>query len=78
MLFRLREKTNLFYQQAIPIGLTMVVFVALASALYFLIGILNRLVPANQAVQVHFHWPDILAGMFVYFKTHNFRQFVFR
>lgn len=69
MLLKFKEKTSLFYQQAIPIGLTMVVFAALASALYFLIGILNRFVPASQAVQVHFHWPDILAGMFVYFKT---------
>src|SRR5580693_4782522 len=69
MFSKFRQKTNLFYQQAIPISLTMVVFAALSTALFFLIQILNKFVPANQAVLVRFHWTDILAGMFVYFKT---------
>jgi hypothetical protein len=54
-------------RQIIPVGLTIVVCIALIGLLYLEILLLNTLTQTDISLQVH--WVDILIGLTIYLKT---------
>lgn len=59
---------NLFYEQAVPLTLTVVVLAALVALLFLVVWGLN-LLPLADKIALNFRWTDILVGAIVYFKT---------
>lgn len=64
----MQEKRNLFYEQFIPLVLTVVVMAGLAAAIFFVIAALNNL-PVSQKVILKLRWTDVLVGATIYLKT---------
>lgn len=58
---------NFFFDQTIPISLTILVFAGLGLVLFLVILGLNRLPGPN--IDLRLRWTDILAGLVIYFKT---------
>jgi hypothetical protein len=61
-------KENLFYEQVIPLFLTLVVFLSLAGIFYAGIFGLN-LIPHTEHISLEIHWLDVLIGGTIYLKT---------
>jgi hypothetical protein len=64
----MEKQGNIFYEQIIPISLTLVVFGLLVSALFFVIKFLNFL-PLHGDIQLNLRFSDVLIGALIYFKT---------
>lgn len=65
----MQQKNESFWlSQALPLGLTVVVFFALFTALLLVIVALNQIMPGPSIV-LQLHWSDILVGMTIYLKT---------
>ncbi|MEQ1561739.1 MAG: hypothetical protein ABL899_03430, partial [Nitrospira sp.] len=62
------NKGGLFYEQFIPLSLTVVVFLALGTLFYFVIRILN-LLPGTENILLEIRWYDVLIGGTIYLKT---------
>lgn len=62
------NKQSLFYEQFIPLSLTVVVFLALGALFYFVIRILN-LLPGTENILLEIRWYDVLIGGTIYLKT---------
>ncbi len=63
-----QNKEGLFYEQFIPLSLTVVVFLALGALFYFVIRILN-LLPGTEEILLKIRWYDVLIGATIYLKT---------
>lgn len=61
-------KSDLFHQQAIPLSLTLVVFLALSGLFLGIIYLLN-LIPNTSHISLKIRWYDILIGGTIYLKT---------
>lgn len=57
-----------YLQQVIPLGLTLVVFIALTVLLHWTIVLLNQL-PVREVVILEIRWLDVLVGATIYLKT---------
>ena len=62
------KKSNLTFEQLIPIALTAVIFLSLWGLLFFVIRILN-LLPNGAHIALNLRWADILVGAVIYLKT---------
>lgn len=61
------KSTSLFYEQVIPLVLTIVIFLVLGLVLNFFIHFLNRFTGVDIAL--HIRVTDILVGLTIYLKT---------
>jgi hypothetical protein len=64
----IKSKSSFIYEQAIPLGLTILVFGLLSLTLYSSINLLNIL-PTKGGIVLHVYWRDVLVGALIYFKT---------
>lgn len=65
----LREnKQGMFHEQAIPLFLTLVVFLTLGGLFYGVISALN-LIPGTAEILLKIRWYDVLIGGTIYLKT---------
>jgi hypothetical protein len=62
------NKNSLFYEQFIPLSLTVVVFLALGVLFYLVIYFLN-LIPGTDQITLKIRWYDVLIGGTIYLKT---------
>jgi hypothetical protein len=63
------SRTQFFPDQALPLGLTAVVFVVMALVLLGEIHVLNFFVIAREKIVPHLRWADVLVGVTIYLKT---------
>lgn len=68
-LFKLmNQKSGIFFEQIIPMSLTVVVFAALSAMIYYVIFALN-LLPIADKVILKLRFSDIMVGAIIYLKT---------